>query len=70
VGGTGLALATLTLTALARSAGDTAAGALLRRLVVAPANWLAWRLLGGRVAGRTSRPGELAIDYLVTATRP
>ena len=69
VGGTKLALATLTLTALERSAGDGAAGGLLRSLVVAPANWIAWRLLGGRVTGRASTPGELAIDYLVTATR-
>jgi SAM-dependent methyltransferase len=69
VGGTKLALVVLALTALDRAAGDTAAGALVRRLVVAPVNWIAWRLLGGRITGRTSEPGELVIDYMVTATR-
>ncbi|HEY3176597.1 MAG TPA: class I SAM-dependent methyltransferase [Candidatus Polarisedimenticolia bacterium] len=69
VGGTKLALTVLTLTALERAAGEGAAGTLLRRLLVAPANWLAWRLLRGRVTGRASQPGDLVIDYLVVATR-
>lgn len=69
VGGTKLAIATLGLTAIERGAGNGLAGALARRLLVAPANVLASRALMRRVSGRTSLPGELAINYLVTARR-
>jgi len=69
VGGTKLALAVLGLTSLERSAGTGMAGAVARRLLVAPANVLASSWLLGRVTGRACLPGELAINYLVTARR-
>jgi len=69
VGGTKLALAVLGLTSLDRATRDTAAGGPVRRLLVAPANWLAARRLLHRATGRVCTPGELAINYLVTARR-
>ena len=69
VGGTKLALTVLGLTSLERSMGDGAAGAVTRRLLVAPANLLASRIVLRRVTGRRPLPGELAINYLVTARR-
>ena len=69
VGGTKLALTVLGLTTLERSLGEGAAAALARRLVVAPVNLLAGEILLRRVAGRRPLPGELAINYLVTARR-
>ncbi len=67
VGGTWLSLAALVLTALERRAEGGVAGQLVRRLFVAPANFLAARVLLGRAAGRESLPGELAINYIVGA---
>jgi len=69
VGGTKLALASLVLTSLERAAGEGAAGGLLRRLLVAPANLLASAWLMRGVTGRACVSGELAINYLVTARR-
>lgn len=67
VGGTKLALAVLCLTAFERAAGQGLAGAVARRLLVTPANWVASRWLMRDVTGRVSLPGELVINYLVTA---
>jgi SAM-dependent methyltransferase len=69
VGGTKLALTVLGLTTFERTLGTGAAGALARRLLVAPVNAVAGKVLLGRVAGRHPHPGELAINYLVTARR-
>ena len=49
--------------------GDGAAGVLARRLLVAPANLVASKILLRRITGRRPLAGELAINYLVTARR-
>ncbi|MGH9866572.1 MAG: methyltransferase domain-containing protein [Candidatus Polarisedimenticolia bacterium] len=67
VGGTKLALATLAITALDRAPGGALMNA-ARRTLVGPANALAGRLFLDRNE-RESVPGELAINYLVTARR-
>jgi len=67
VGGTKLALAVLALTALERSVGNGLAGALARRLIVAPANLIGDRWLMPRAVTRVSVAGELVINYLVAA---
>ena len=69
VGGTKLALATLALTSIGRAAGEGIAGAALRGLLVAPANTIAAPLVLRRLEGRVSVEGELAINYLVRASR-
>jgi SAM-dependent methyltransferase len=67
VGGTKLALAVLVMTALDRATGPGILGSLIGRLLVAPANFVGSRWLLARNDGRTSVPGELVINYLVTA---
>ena len=69
VGGTKLSLAALVLTALDRASGSGPLGGILRRIFIAPCNWILWSLLSGRITGRESRAGELVIDYIVTAIR-
>ena len=69
VGGTKLSLAALVLTAVDRALGSGPTGALLRGMFIAPCNWILWRLLQTRITGREPQPGELVIDYIVTATR-
>ncbi|HKY32912.1 MAG TPA: class I SAM-dependent methyltransferase [Candidatus Polarisedimenticolia bacterium] len=69
VGGTKLAVAALALTALERAEGNTLL-AELGRAVVGPANAVAGRLLLGKVTGRGSVPGELVLNYVVTARKP
>jgi SAM-dependent methyltransferase len=69
VGGTKLSLAALVLTALDRASRFGPTGALLRGMIIAPCNRILWRLLKDRITGRESHPGELVIDYIVTATR-
>lgn len=67
VGGTKLALASLAITAFDRAGGGPLMG-LARRAILPPANALASRWLK-HAADRASVPGELAINYLVTARR-
>jgi len=69
VGGTKLALTVLGLTTFERTLGEGAMAVLARRLVVTPVNFVVGRLLLPRVTGRRPVPGELAINYLVTARR-
>ena len=69
VGGTKLSLAVLMLTALDRASGSGPLGGIVRGFFIVPCNWILWRLLRTRITGRESEPGELVIDYIVTASR-
>jgi SAM-dependent methyltransferase len=66
VGGTKLALATLVSTGLQRAPGGSSSR-LVQRLVAAPVAWLAERRWLDEGDDRRTVPGELALNYVVTA---
>jgi SAM-dependent methyltransferase len=68
VGGTKLALATLVATSLQRAPGG-GASRLARTLMAKPVAWMAERLWLDPGDDRRSVPGELALNYVVTARR-
>lgn len=68
VGGTKLALATLVSTGLQRAPGG-AASRFAQRVMAAPVAWVAERLWLDEAEDRRSVPGELALNYVVTARR-
>lgn len=70
IGGTKLSLSVLVLTAIDRAGEGRLGGGMLRKLLIGPANFLTSRILGYRDFEPAGVPGELVINYLVTARQP